>query len=344
MMEEFTVQNFDLLYEEIISTVTENAADTALNSNEIHRLQSLDSLEDAMQAINKFEECTFSNYIVLEKQKCFGNEAFRPNRKATVHWEGPVIKNVCLNEYSGVPFIIVGRKVLCCHLGKDKAVAQKKRYAESTNRKKATDNASVRRRKSFQHTKKMDCPAKIYIYHMLKFPGFQLKKKSEWRMRSASKKLRDALEKNIELKHCYVILFPPLSHHNNHPVDGKMAYIKQKVDPRVIEKITELSKSGVSENKEIKRLVDHFVSHELFGGQELPVKSRRFFPTMKDIRNIMRRCTNEHKRSVTDQCTVLQLFAQWQQENEDHRLYCRPHNVAEEGETAETFMAAASLS
>ncbi|KAG9475365.1 hypothetical protein GDO78_003669 [Eleutherodactylus coqui] len=259
MMEEFTVQNFDLLYEEIISTVTENAADTALNSNEIHRLQSLDSLEDAMQAINKFEECTFSNYIVLEKQKCFGNEAFRPNRKATVHWEGPVIKNVCLNEYSGVPFIIVGRKVLCCHLGKDKAVAQKKRYAESTNRK-------------------------------------------------------------------------------------KMAYIKQKVDPRVIEKITELSKSGVSENKEIKRLVDHFVSHELFGGQELPVKSRRFFPTMKDIRNIMRRCTNEHKRSVTDQCTVLQLFAQWQQENEDHRLYCRPHNVAEEGETAETFMAAASLS
>ncbi|KAG9475364.1 uncharacterized protein [Eleutherodactylus coqui] len=307
MMEEFTVQNFDLLYEEIISTVTENAADTALNSNEIHRLQSLDSLEDAMQAINKFEECTFSNYIVLEKQKCFGNEAFRPNRKATVHWEGPVIKNVCLNEYSGVPFIIVGRKVLCCHLGKDKAVAQKKRYAESTNRKK-------------------------------------LKKKSEWRMRSASKKLRDALEKNIELKHCYVILFPPLSHHNNHPVDGKMAYIKQKVDPRVIEKITELSKSGVSENKEIKRLVDHFVSHELFGGQELPVKSRRFFPTMKDIRNIMRRCTNEHKRSVTDQCTVLQLFAQWQQENEDHRLYCRPHNVAEEGETAETFMAAASLS
>ncbi|XP_044133585.1 uncharacterized protein LOC122926276 [Bufo gargarizans] len=222
-MAETILIDSDLLSEDVICTVVEETSDLELTPTlEILQLQTLDSLENAMQAVDEFEEYTASNFVVVEKQKHFGNEAFRPTTKVTVHWEGPVINNVCLNEYSGVPFIIVGRKVLGCHLGRDRAVAQKKRYAEYIIQKEITNQTFIPRRKTFQNTKKKDCPAKIYLYHILRFPDFQVKKKTEWQMRASARKLKRALQNEIALNHSYMILFPELSDHQNHPADGKV--------------------------------------------------------------------------------------------------------------------------
>ncbi|XP_077121104.1 uncharacterized protein LOC143776062 [Ranitomeya variabilis] len=104
-------------------------------SAEIQVVQTFESLDAVAQAITDFEENTTSNFIVLEKQKNFGNEAFRPSSKMSIHWHGPRVRTVSLIEYTGVPFIIAGRKVLCCHLGKDLALPQKKRYVQATHKK-----------------------------------------------------------------------------------------------------------------------------------------------------------------------------------------------------------------
>ncbi|XP_077147333.1 uncharacterized protein LOC143808488 [Ranitomeya variabilis] len=78
---------------EVQSTV--NSSDVALmSSKHSSQLQTCDSLQNAVQAINEFEECTTSNYIVIEKHKNFGNEALfspcstplppRPNQQSSV--------------------------------------------------------------------------------------------------------------------------------------------------------------------------------------------------------------------------------------------------------------------
>ncbi|XP_073520659.1 uncharacterized protein [Phyllobates terribilis] len=107
-------------------------------SSEIQVIQTFESLDAVAQAITDFEESTTSNFIILEKQKNFGDEAFRPSSKISIHWHGPRVKNVSLLEYTGVPFGIAGRKVLCCHLGKDLALPQKKRYVQATHQKQWT--------------------------------------------------------------------------------------------------------------------------------------------------------------------------------------------------------------
>ncbi|XP_077106330.1 uncharacterized protein LOC143764550 [Ranitomeya variabilis] len=278
-------------------------------SHESYQLEMFHSLENALQAISEFEESTNSNYIVLEKQKDFGDEEFRPSGKFTLHWKGPVIDDVSLLEYSGVPFIIVGRQVLGCHFGKDRAAAQK-RPAEFASQTEIAYCPLVKRRKLImQNTKKMNCPAKIYIYHIMKFPDFQIKKKSKWQMKLASKKIKNSLDTTVELIHSYIILFPQFSHHKNHPVEGEDALTKERVDPRIIKKITELFESGVSKRRDIKILLDHFVRFELFVGQDIPVNSRRrFFPSLKDIDNITRRVTSKQKSPAVDQNTETHLL------------------------------------
>ncbi|XP_075184917.1 uncharacterized protein LOC142256862 isoform X2 [Anomaloglossus baeobatrachus] len=267
------------------------------------QLKTLDSFENAMEAINEFEESTTSNFNAIEKHKDFGKEAFRPTSKVTVHWEGPMVNNVSLHEFSGVPFIIIGRKVLGCHHGRDRAIAQKRRHAEAIRQKEITDCPLVKRR-SLMQTKKKNCPAKIYIYHIMKFPDFQIEKKTSWRRGEAAKKIKSSLETNIRSIHSYTILFPHISHHMNHPVDGNVAHAKEKIDPRIVKKITELFESGVRNRRDIKTLLDHFVRVELFVEQDLPINSRRrFFPSLKDIDNIKNRSTNKQKSLVVDQST-----------------------------------------
>ncbi|KAE8602182.1 hypothetical protein XENTR_v10013900 [Xenopus tropicalis] len=126
------------------------------------------------------------------------------------------------------------------------------------------DHVFIKRRQCLQNTKKMDCPAKIFVYHLISFPGFQL------------------------------------------------ANIREKVDPRV-NKIVELYRSGVRKASEIKRHTDTYVRHELFPGGDLPEDSRRrFYPTQKDISNLMSKDRYEGKNSVLDQQNVVDLVSNWQ--------------------------------
>lgn len=43
-------------------------------------------------------------------------------------------------EFSGIPFMFVGSKRLACHRGKDRALAQKRKYAEEKAKKMVGGN------------------------------------------------------------------------------------------------------------------------------------------------------------------------------------------------------------
>ncbi|XP_069811949.1 calcium-responsive transcription factor-like [Dendropsophus ebraccatus] len=280
-------------------------------------LQTFDTLQSAMQAVSDYEENTISNFVVLEKKKNFGNEACPVNSAFKIHWYGPVVNNISIVDFTGVPYTIVGRKVLNCHLGKDLATSQKSRYAEKQAITQTEDHHFVRHRQLYQCTKKMDCAAKIYIYHFLTFPDFQIKKNSEWHRKNASKKLKNCVQKeNAKGVHSYVVLFPKISDHSNHPITGEAANLREKIDPRVQKKITELYRAGIRKKSELRRLIEHFVNNEIFLGLDVPEGSRRrFFPTRKDISNVIGRSKHLGHGSVLDQSMLVQLVDKWKMDD-----------------------------
>ncbi|XP_031757895.1 uncharacterized protein LOC100497061 [Xenopus tropicalis] len=258
------------------------------------------SLDEAMYAINVFEESSKTNFIVIEK-KNFGNKDFWPC--------------IPITEFTGVPHVIVGGKVFNCHLGKDMSLTKKRKYVEQRDKNQGEDHVFIKRRQCLQNTKKMDCPAKIFVYHLISFPGFQLEKDSTRNRKVTAQTLKNSFEQNIDKDkgiHSYMIKFPKLSDHKNHATSGELANIREKVDPRV-NKIVELYRSGVRKASEIKRHTDTYVRHELFPGGDLPEDSRRrFYPTQKDISNLMSKDRYEGKNSVLDQQNVVDLVSNWQ--------------------------------
>ena len=64
----------------------------------------------------------------------------------------------------------------------------------------------------------------------------------------------------------------------------------QRIDARVIDKITELVKEGVTNVAEMERHLQIYVKRELFAGMPAPDPgNRRFFPSHIDIYNNMYR-------------------------------------------------------
>ncbi|XP_073524300.1 uncharacterized protein [Phyllobates terribilis] len=205
--------------------------------------------------------------------------------------------------------------------------------------KKTGDHGYIKCRKLIQATKKMDCPAKIYVYHIIRYPDFQITRNTAWHKRMASKKMNQEITKDNKVLHCYVVQFPKLSEHRNHPIAGEVANIREKIDPRVVDKILELYQSGIRKKRDIKKLVEHFVVQELFTGLDLPQSSRRrYYPTLKDITNIMGRTSKGTTTSVFDQSKVLDLVSKWQQEDNRASIYCRPHSVKGEDQDEQKFL------
>lgn len=111
-----------------------------------------------------------------------------PHPKSLVYWES---KEGTLIDFSGKPFIRIGRKIFVCHLGPDKNKMQKE-----NNRLKMLNEVCIeftpllknlfywiallqmqddrqlefqKRKRVCKITKKRNCPARIYCSHVIEF-------------------------------------------------------------------------------------------------------------------------------------------------------------------------------
>lgn len=87
------------------------------------------------------------------------------------------------------------------------------------------------------------------------------------------------------------------------------------------------------------RHINAFVSQELFPGEEPPAAlRRRFYPTRKDIANLILKAKSEGQNSSLDQENILTLLQQWQDQTPDIKLFCRPNSIDEKTSDKKTFL------
>ncbi|XP_071028846.1 calcium-responsive transcription factor-like [Oncorhynchus clarkii lewisi] len=241
--------------------------------------------DEITKYIREQELATSLKFVILGKDKSFGQKDAQPLARKKLSWESKSI------PFNGVPFQVVGTKTYECHQGKDRQTKAKEKYAAERDKKELEDHYFVKRRKLVQNTKKVDCKAIINIAQVIRFPDFKIEESTVRSKKEASQTLKAALSEtpsSVKAEVVYCVRFPSLSEHSSHAVDGEAAHVREAVDVRLREKIEQLTLSGVRKMTEMKCHLNTFVVEELFHGEQPPPPTRRrYYPTDSDIRNVM---------------------------------------------------------
>ncbi|XP_056155855.1 calcium-responsive transcription factor-like [Lampris incognitus] len=237
------------------------AANPEADVGYLHSFPSRRSFEGILK---KYEEDTLTKFIVSTKDKAFGQEDPTPGSKK-IMWE---LKYV---PFDGVPFMVVGRKVYSCHQGKDKHKKEKQTRQQQLL-EDHLEHSYEERGRLLQDSKKLDCPARIYVLHLIRFPGYKIPDDlNKWRRESA-RRLRVVLATNpsdVKFEEQYAAYFPGIKAHKNHPGVGEVTEVREPVDPRIERRIEKLALAGARKVSEVRRHISIFVS-ELFRGEAPP--------------------------------------------------------------------------
>ncbi|XP_068230021.1 uncharacterized protein [Palaemon carinicauda] len=299
------------------------------------------TLEEVQACLEQYQEETVTHFIKYNRDKQFGNEDYVPNvERGRIHYWSHTGKSGVPIEYDGVPFMHVGRWVLMCHQGHDINKRHKEKYQIRKTVEHQESGITPKTRNRSQITKKVNCPAEIYVAHIMKFPQHKvpsallaINSVPTDHMRKLTKKsIISAFNrgpKKFTRESWYYVRLPDPSSHEGHPVLGlvkeeacaqvtenavsnsvpaePVSVVKKKkrpkntkyrtkepVDPRVLQKMYELTRQGVSTVKMMQAAIAVFVEEELFPlGEPPPAMYRRYNPTPSDIQNAMYKVKQE---------------------------------------------------
>uniref|UniRef100_A0A2P2IC99 Calcium-responsive transcription factor-like n=1 Tax=Hirondellea gigas TaxID=1518452 RepID=A0A2P2IC99_9CRUS len=314
-----------------------------VDDREPYEVRRFSNLRDVITYMDHYQQETMTHFTSFSRHGYFGEEKRIPNvQRGRIYFESLKGKCGMPIAYDGVPFIHVGRWSFGCHQGIDRNMKQKQQYHQKRKEKCKKEGIKLETRQ--RTSKKVNCPAEIYISHVVKFPQHEVSQSmvaenclpSDQVRRSIKRKLSEQYKQNhvsIVCQHWYYVRIPHAWAHKGHPVlatisnttesaeelvpsgtkvtlnaeavarmydkrktSGEKVVIRTKepVDGRVLDKIRELYKTGVQQEKDIRDCVAHYVKDELFAGKTQPPNIfRRFNPTHKDIANEITKAREE---------------------------------------------------
>ncbi|XP_076139180.1 uncharacterized protein LOC143122207 [Alosa pseudoharengus] len=178
--------------------------------------------------LSDYEEETMTKFTVLTKDRSFGQDDPKAGLKK-ITWE---LKYV---PFNGTPFEVVGRKIYSCHQGIDKHKKEKQARQQKLLDDQADHNYRETRR-LVQDTKKLDCPAKVNVFHIIRFLDYKVFTEVQQNLRESAVRLRHTLQTDpsaVHFEEQYVACFPNVEEHENHPVVGQVTEVREPVDPGV---------------------------------------------------------------------------------------------------------------
>ncbi|XP_050408943.1 uncharacterized protein LOC126823910 [Patella vulgata] len=177
------------------------------------------TLAQIEELIKKHELETLSKYVCKKKDKDFGKEILEMDLQTRAVRFCDTQENACpAIPFDGIPFIIIGRKILECHQGVDRDLKLKEKRRLERELLSEDDNSFKKRKRRHQETKKKSCPAFIKIRHIVKFPDYMVKEdcKKREKMRISTQIKEQLSQHTIKMQHQFIILLPTEEDHQNH--------------------------------------------------------------------------------------------------------------------------------
>ncbi|KAJ8378370.1 hypothetical protein AAFF_G00243280 [Aldrovandia affinis] len=202
-------------------------------------IRSFSSLTEFNIYMKQYEERTKTKYIVLKSDRAFGKSDLTAEKN--IHWK---VRNV---PYNGTPFKVLGKKTYVCHQGRDKNAKAKRRREEQIAACHTQDHSFPRRRR-LVHTKKMNCPASIYVVHIVRFPSYKITEDKPKKRNKASSTLKEALSKepsHVDTEEIFAAYFPVIEEHKNHPImvltNPRRKAKKRQICGRLLEELSNMT-------------------------------------------------------------------------------------------------------
>ena len=180
----------------------------------------------------------------------------------------------------------------------------------------------------------MGCPAVIQVrcikvlneYHIDQStcPTVNSLKMAKKKVLNQIKGNRSNTTNSLSLVKRHYFKIPLCNIHKYHPL-GSAATINHCVDKRVIEKIYQVVRNGVTRPDEVRRCVEEFVERDLFAhispGERPKKTNRKYYPTREDLRNHIARAIASTKSSKDDQESLRQKKIEWQARSNANFFY-----------------------
>ena len=231
-------------------------------------------------------------------------------------------------SFDGVPFSVDKVSVLDCQYGEQY-------WKEKNNKQK---------RLRLQGTRKIGCHAHIKTHTYTLYPDFQVspeegKNLSKYKLRMLKEERLSAVREaigagKVKSLQKYFASLPTESAHAGHPV-GTAASFCQRINPIVLNKISELVSSGIDETKEVQRALNHYVKYTLPKEHNITPNpsDRAFYPLPNDIKNHVGNAKRVLEMSKLDQENLRLKIEAWQRDSPGSSHYFRPYIKKNKEET-----------
>ena len=123
-------------------------------------------------------------------------------KKINIRWEYHRDYDPLKIDYTGIPFILIGKQRYQCHQGKDMNQKKKEKYRTEKSQRllRLHDHNFSKNRKLVQDTKKKGCPVIFSTKKFLSFPEFKIPSNTRNSKDKASKLIKTFLNDLKEAK------------------------------------------------------------------------------------------------------------------------------------------------
>ena len=188
------------------------------------------TFEEARKVIEAHEILTGTKYVIWRGLAGFGNASpqikgrrilWQEMRKSTDQMRHGI-------ERDNIPFIVCGEIIYDCVHGNDNHKSWKSLYAKRL-KEKEEKGTPIKSRKRIASSKKVGCPARIYLKEVIKFPDHSSPKFTEFHKKGTAKRLRSDVEsgKNVNFEKRIYVCLPSIEEHKYHPIGGNLAEVNQ---------------------------------------------------------------------------------------------------------------------
>ncbi|XP_057304385.1 calcium-responsive transcription factor-like [Hydractinia symbiolongicarpus] len=164
---------------------------------------------------------------------------------------------------------------------------------------------------------------------MIEFPEYPVVNDTVRNRKKKSADLRTDISSGKQIKQTckFLVSIPDISSHEGHIVT-KDSGITQKIDSEIVSKIDMYVKEGVTDTKDMKRLLKIHVKKEMFKETKLPEPSnKRFYPRNATIRNHVTHIRRKLCHSLIDQECLQKKIKEWTDSDPTTKIYFRPKGL-----------------
>ena len=204
-------------------------------------------------------------------------------------------------ELNNTPFCIAENRQLDCQFGTH--------YYKDKPRKSS--------RVLIQGSRKKGCHAHITIKKYIAYPEYKVELQGKATVRNLRKKRMSELKADLSTQKCvatrslFFVSLPTEDAHTGHPTGNGVAGFSQRTNEKVAAKIAELVAEGITEINEVRRLLRHYVMHDLCRESPPNPNDRAYFPIDNDLKNHIYMAKRALQLSCLDQENLCLKIDQW---------------------------------